>query len=161
MLTGCRLREILHLRWADGDFERGMLLLPDSKTGRKTMVLGAAAVEVLSKLPRLGSHVFPGATGDAPRNDLKRPWSLITRRAGLRGLRVHDLRHSYASIAAGVGLGLPIIGKLLGHTQASTTQRYAHLADDPVRRASEMISTAIAGAIGAQPHIRRRNEEEE
>ncbi len=147
MLTGCRLREILHLRWREVDLERALLLLEDSKTGRKTVVLGEAAMAVLAKVPRAGDYVFPGGAGDAPRSDLKRPWKLIRRRAGLQGLRVHDLRHSYASVAAGAGLGLPIIGKLLGHTQFSTTTRYTHLADDPLRRASELVSAEIATSI--------------
>lgn len=148
MLTGCRLREILNLRWREVDFERALLLLENSKTGRKTVVLGEAAMAVLAKLPRAGDYVFPGGAGDAPRSDLKRPWKLIRRRAGLQGLRIHDLRHSYASVAAGAGLGLPIIGKLLGHSQPSTTQRYAHLADDPLRQASEKIAESITAAMG-------------
>ena len=147
MLTGCRLREILNLRWREVDFERGLLLLEELKTGRKTVVLGEAAIEILRKLPRAGEHVFPGADGEKPRSDLKRPWELIRRRARLDGLRLHDLRHSYASVAVGANLGLPIIGKLLGHTQPSTTQRYAHLADDPLRAASDLIAAKIAGAM--------------
>jgi integrase len=74
---------------------------------------------------------------------LKRPWQAVARRAGLS----HDLRHTHASFGAGAGLGLPIIGKLLGHTQAATTQRYAHLDTDPLRRASERIGTEIAAAL--------------
>ena len=97
MLTGCRLREILNLRWDEVDFERGLLLLADSKTGRKAVVLNGAALHVLSKLPRIGRYVFPGTIGDKPRTDLKRPWSMIRRRAGLDGVRLHDLRHSFAS----------------------------------------------------------------
>jgi integrase len=147
-LTGCRLREVLNVRWEEVDFQRGLLLLPDSKTGRKAVVLGGAAVEVLRALPRVSNYVFPGADSAKPRTDLKRPWKLITRRAGLVGLRIHDLRHSYASVGVGAGLGLPIVGKLLGHTQPSTTARYGHLADDPVRQASEVISGQIAAAMG-------------
>jgi integrase len=79
--------------------------------------------------------------------DLKRPWETVARRAGLEGVRLHDLRHTYASFGAGGGLGLPIIGKLLGHTQASTKQRYAHLDADPLRRASEAIGGRIAAAL--------------
>jgi integrase len=148
MLTGCRLREILHLRWVEVDFERGFLLLADSKTGRKTVVLSRVASEILRSLPRVGEFVFLGASGDKPRSDLKRPWTLITRRAGVKGLRLHDLRHSFASVAVGAHFGLPVVGKLLGHAQAATTQRYAHLADDPVRQASEVVSTSIAVAMG-------------
>ena len=100
MLTGCRLREILNLRWREVDFERGLLLLEDSKTGRKPVMLGVAAISILTVLPRVGEYVFLGAGGDKPRSDLKRPWSLVTRHAGLEGLRLHDLRHSYASVSA-------------------------------------------------------------
>lgn len=150
MLTGCRLREILHLRWTEVDFERGLLLLEDSKTGRKTVVLGEAAMTILSGLMRTSEHVFPGIDGTKPRADLKRPWDLVTRRAGLDGVRLHDLRHSFASVAVGANLGLPIIGKLLGHTQPSTTQRYSHLADDPVRAASDLVANRIAAAMAKE-----------
>jgi integrase len=148
LLTGCRLREVLDLRWVDVDLSRKRLLLPDSKTGRRTILLSTLAVNLLAQLPRSGSCVFPGLDPDRPRTDLKRPWELIRKHAGLEGVRLHDLRHSYASIAAGAGLGLPVIGRLLGHTQASTTARYAHLADDPLRRASESVALEIAAAIG-------------
>ena len=76
------------------------------------------------------------------------PWQAISRRAGLEGVRLHDLRHTYASYGAGSGLGLPIIGRLLGHTQAATTARYAHLDNDPLRRASESIGGQLAAAMG-------------
>lgn len=152
LFTGARLREILHLKWSDIDWQFGMLNLGDSKTGKKAIVVNAPAMEVLSNLPRLGSYVIAGnsagAEDEKPRADLKRPWRAVAKRAGLEGVRIHDLRHSYASVGAGAGLGLPIIGKLLGHTQAATTQRYAHLADDPVRRASNQIGNAIAAAMG-------------
>ena len=145
--TGCGLREILHLKWEQVDFERGLLFLPESKTGKKTVILNAPALEVLNGLDRVGSYVVPGDDPNKPRADLKRPWAAVTKRAGLDGVRLHDLRHTYASFGAGGGLGLPIIGKLLGHTQASTTQRYAHLDSDPLRRASEHIGGRIAAAL--------------
>jgi integrase len=147
LFTGCRLREILHLKWEQVDLERGLLFLADSKTGRKTVILNALALAVLARLDRLGSYVVPGDDPEKPRADLKRPWEAVARRAGLDGARLHDLRHTYASFGAGGGLGLPIIGKLLGHTQASTTQRYAHLDVDPLRRASEAIGGRIAIAL--------------
>jgi integrase len=147
LFTGCRLREILHLKWDQVDPERGLLFLADSKTGRKTVILNAPALAVLSGLHRIGSYVVPGDDPEKPRADLKRPWEAVARRAGLEGVRLHDLRHTYASFGAGGGLGLPIIGKLLGHTQASTTQRYAHLDADPLRRASEAIGGRIAAAL--------------
>jgi len=140
LFTGCRLREILHLKWEHVDLERGLLFLADSKTGKKTVILNAPALAVLAGLDRLGSYVVPGDDPDRPRADLKRPWEAVARRAKLDGVRLHDLRHTYASFGAGGGLGLPIIGKLLGHTQATTTQRYAHLDADPLRRASDLRS---------------------
>ena len=147
LFTGARLREILHLKWEHVDFERGLLFLPESKTGKKTVVLNAPALAVLSTLPRIGHFVVAGDDPERPRTDLKRPWALVTREASLEGLRIHDLRHSFASFGAGGGLGLPIIGKLLGHTQSSTTLRYAHVGDDPLRRASESIAGQIAAAL--------------
>jgi integrase len=152
LFTGGRLGEILSLKWAHVDMERGLLLLPDSKTGRKTIVLNAPAMEVLAGLTRTGVYVVAGSSAgspdEKPRSDLKRPWGMVRKQAKLEGLRLHDLRHNFASFGAGGGLGLPIIGKLLGHTQAATTQRYAHLDADPLRRASDAIGAAIAGAMG-------------
>ena len=147
-MTGCRLREILHLRWTQVDFERGILRLPDTKTGSRHVLLGGAALAILAGLPRIGPFVFPGQQAEKPRTDLKRPWAAIQSLANLPDVRLHDLRHSYASVGAGSGLGLPILGKLLGHTQPSTTARYAHLADDPLRRASESITAEIGRAMG-------------
>jgi integrase len=147
LFTGARLREILHLRWEHVDFERGLLLLPDSKTGRKTITLNAPSLAVLQSLDRIGPFVIAGANPDIPRADLKKPWTAVTKAASLPGLRIHDLRHSFASIGAGAGLGLPIVGKLLGHTQAATTQRYAHLDADPIRRAADAIGVTIAAAL--------------
>jgi integrase len=147
LFTGCRLREILHLQWAQVDLERGLIFLPDSKSGRKTVILNAPAMAVLGELERVGPCVVPGDDPQKARADLKRPWDAVAKRAGLEGVRLHDLRHTYASFGAGGGFGLPIIGKLLGHTQASTTQRYAHLDADPLRRASDAIGSRIAAAL--------------
>jgi integrase len=152
LLTGCRLGEILHLRWADVDLERGVLFLPDSKTGRKTVVLNAPAMAILTELPRVGIYVIAGddagAADEKARSDLKRPWRAVSKRAKLAGVRLHDLRHTHASFGAAGGFGLPIIGKLLGHKQAATTARYAHLDVDPLRRAAEHIGNRIAAAMG-------------
>jgi integrase len=150
LFTGCRLREILHLKWEHVDFERGLLFLPESKTGKKTVVLNAPALAVLKGLDRVGQYVVAGDDPDEPRADLKRPWVMVTREAGLDGLRIHDLRHSFASFGAGGGLGLPIVGKLLGHANAVTTARYAHLDADPLRVASERIAGTIAAAMGEE-----------
>lgn len=152
MLTGCRLREILHLRWSDVDLERGLAFLPDSKTGKKTVLLSAAAVAVINEIPKVGVYIVAsesaGRKDEKPRADLKRPWAAITKKAGLDGLRIHDLRHSFASVGAWSGLGLPVIGKLLGHADAKTTQRYAHIADDAARRGADVIADQIAAAMG-------------
>jgi integrase len=147
LFTGCRLREILNLKWEYVDLERGVLFLPDSKSGRKTIILNAPAMTVLNGLERISPFVVPGDRPENPRADLKRPWEAITTRAGLSGIRLHDLRHTYASFGAGGGLGLPIIGRLLGHSQVSTTARYAHLDNDPLRRASEAIAGRISAAL--------------
>jgi integrase len=129
-----------------------VLFLSDSKTGRKTVVLNAPAMAILAELPRVGSYVIAGddagAEDEKPRSDLKRPWRAVSKRANLAGVRLHDLRHTHASFGAAGGLGLPIIGKLLGHKQATTTARYAHLDVDPLRRASEHIGSRIAAAMG-------------
>ena len=152
LFTGARLREILHLRWDHVDFERGLLLLPDSKTGRKAITLSAPALAVLQSLERIGAFVMPSANPDTPRADLNKPWAAVIEAASLPGQRIHDLRHSFASVGAGAGLGLPIVGKLLGNTQAATTQRYAHLDADPIRRAADAIGATIAVALdGAEP----------
>jgi integrase len=153
ILTGARLREILHAKWAEVDFERGMIFLPDSKTGRRPIYLSAAALAVLVGLPRIhgNPHLVAGAIEGKPRADLKKPWTAVQRAAGLEGVRLHDLRHSYASVGAGASLGLVVIGKLLGHSQASTTQRYAHLDSDPMRRAADTIGATISAALDGRP----------
>lgn len=151
LFTGCRLREILHLRWQDVDFERGMLILPDSKTGRKPVILSAPALAVLNSLKRVGEYVVPGDDLKKPRHDLKKPWGRISAHAGLDGVRLHDLRHTFASTAAAGGASLPIIGKLLGHAQPTTTQRYAHLADDPLRAVADRVGAQVAAALGGAP----------
>lgn len=154
IFTGARLREILHLRWENVDLERGLLLLPESKTGKKTIVLNAPALAVLIALSRVGTYVIAGDTAgtadEKPRADLKRPWAVVSRQADLKGVRLHDLRHNFAAFGAGGGMGLPIIGKLLGHTQPQTTARYAHLDADPLRKAADTIGATIAAAMGEQ-----------
>jgi integrase len=154
LLTGCRLREILHLRWEFVDLEEGLLLLPDSKTGAKTVFLSAPAQEVLANIPRTRGNpwVIEGRKEKSHLSDLKGPWRRICRRAELDDLRLHDLRHSFAAIAAGLGLSLPMIGKLLGHTQPRTTARYAHLAADPMHEAANRIGEQLAAVKGEGEH---------
>jgi len=153
ILTGARLNEILTAKWSYIDFERGLMNLPTSKTGKKSIFLSAAALEVLSRLPRIegNPHIICGEKEGGCRADLKKPWAAITHAADLEGLRIHDLRHSFASVGAGGGLGLPIIGKLLGHSQPATTARYAHLDADPIRRAVEAIGNTISAALNRNP----------
>lgn len=121
----------------------------DSKTGRKPIYLSAAALDILANLPRIegNPYVIPGEKDGAPRADLKRPWASITKAAGLDGLRLHDIRHSFASVGAGASMGLPIIGRLLGHSQPQTTARYSHLHADPLRRAANTIGATISAAM--------------
>jgi integrase len=149
ILTGARLREILHAKWEQIDIEHGLIFLADSKTGKKPLYLSAAGQKVLADLPRIegNPHLIAGAKDGAPRADLKKPWAAVSRAAGLEGVRIHDLRHSFASFGAGASLGLPIIGKLLGHSQPTTTARYAHLDADPMRRAVETIGATIDAAM--------------
>ena len=149
LFTGARLGEILGLRWEYVDIERACLRLPDSKTGQKVLYLNAPALEVLAELPRVEGNPFVvcGEREGAHLVNLEKPWRRIRARAGLDDMRLHDLRHSYASFGAAGGLSLPMIGKLLGHTQAATTERYAHLAADPVRAANEAIGERIAAAM--------------
>jgi integrase len=149
ILTGARLREILDAKWSQVDLERGVIFLADSKTGKKPIYLSGAAQAVLAALPRIegNPHIIAGAKGGAPRSDLKKPWAAVTKAASLESVRLHDLRHSFASVGAGASMGLPVIGKLLGHSQAATTHRYAHLDADPLRRAVDTIGATIAAAM--------------
>ncbi|PWR21612.1 site-specific integrase [Zavarzinia compransoris] len=150
LLTGCRLREIQTLKWAYVDLDEHQIDLPDSKTGAKTVHLGEAAVELLKKLPQADGnpHVIAGKFKDTHLTDLQRPWRRIRKAAGLDNVRIHDLRHTFASGGLLVGESLPMIGKLLGHTQVQTTARYAHLANDPVKAAATRISERLAAALG-------------
>ena len=153
LFTGARKQEILGLRWAEVDFDRGALHLPDSKTGKKTILLNAPALAVLTDLPRIADNPFviPGAKSGAQLKNINRSWEAVRHHAGLEGFRLHDLRHTFASFGAGAKFGLPMIGKLLGHTQPSTTSRYAHLADDPLRQANDAIGSAIKAAFDGAP----------
>jgi integrase len=149
IFTGARKREIEALRWSEIDFQSGYIQLADSKTGQKAFPLNAGALEVLNGLVRLGDSefVFPGYRSGGHYQGTPKVWSRIRMTAGLEGVRLHDLRHSFASIAVSGGASLPIIGALLGHENSATTQRYAHLHDDPLRAASEAIGSKIAASL--------------
>jgi integrase len=142
LLTGCRLRAHVYL-------DERELRLPDSKTGAKTVHLGAAAIALLRSLPRveMNPFVIAGKNAGSYLTDLQRPWRRIRGAAGLEDVRIYDLRHTFASGGLAVGEGLPMIGKLLGHTQVQTTARYAHLAADPVKQAADKIAERLAGAL--------------
>ena len=149
ILTGCRSSEILTLHWQHVDFERRCLNLPDSKTGRKTIVLNVGALQVLASLEQIDGnpHVVPGSRPGSHYSSLQRLWNRICQEAELEGVRIHDLRHTFASFGVNTGHDLTVIGKLLGHSKILTTQRYAHLADDPVRQATERIGADITAAM--------------
>jgi integrase len=149
LLTGCRLSEIQRLRWEHVYLDEGELRLPDSKTGAKTVHLGAAAIALLRSLPRVEKNPFviAGKNSGWYLTDLQRPWRRIRSVAVLNEVRIHDLRHTFASGGLAVGEGLSMIGKLLGHTQVQTTARYAHLAADPVKQAADKIAERLAGAL--------------
>jgi integrase len=146
VFTGARLSEVLGLQWDWVSLDRGEARLPDSKTGAKTIHLPPPALAVLAGLPRLeGNPYVLGARRST--TFIEKPWRAIRETAGLSDVRLHDLRHAFASVAASAGMGLPIIGKMLGHTQAQTTQRYAHLASDPVKAAAATVASRIEQAM--------------
>ena len=149
MLTGCRKSEVLSLRWEDVALGESELRLADSKTGARVVPLPPAAVELLAALPRLPGNpwVIPGAKPGARLSGLDHAWRKVRKRAGLHDVRVHDLRHSYASRALALGENLTMIGKLLGHSHIQTTSRYAHLARDTVRETAERIARSIAADL--------------
>ena len=151
LLIGYRLGEVLNLRWADLDFERRFLLLPDSKTGAKTVYLSEAASRVLRDIEQCeGSpYVFPGKRSSEPLRSIRVPWKHVCKAARLDNLRLHDLRHSFASVGAASGLSLPMIGALLGHSQPNTTARYAHLAASPLHQAADEIGARISKAMNS------------
>ena len=150
ILTGCRLNEIMTLKWAYVDFQAGALRLPDSKTGARVVHIGPPALAVLESIERRADnpYVIAGKKPGTHLTDLQHPWRRIRKRAGIDDVRIHDLRHSFASGAVALGESLPMIGKLLGHTQVQTTARYAHLAADPVKAAAERVSGQIAALLG-------------
>lgn len=147
LFTGCRKSEILSLRWDYIDYDNKAMFLPESKTGRKTIYLNAPVLEILAPLPRKDGNpwVLPNRFGHPNRhfNGLGHIWERVRKKAGLHQVRLHDLRHTYASKGVGLGVGLPIIGGLLGHALPTTTAKYAHLASDPVRDAGERIAARL------------------
>ena len=164
LLTGARRGELLGCTWDQFDLERGIWVKPASLTKQRrlhTVPLNGPARKLLADLKTAADaenarrgrsglpaidHVFPAATGTQPQGDLKRTWASICHAADLKDLRFHDLRHAFASFLASSGHNLPLIGQLLGHSNAATTQRYAHLLLDPQREATERVGNIIANA---------------
>lgn len=150
VLTGARKGEIEKLRWSEVDLSAGWLRLGDSKTGAKAVPVGSAVIDILSA--RKGSSaregwVFPAETGEGYFVGTPRIWNIVRKRAGLPDVRLHDARHSHASLAAADGQSLQVIGAILGHKDVKTTSRYAHLADSPLRRAADRVSELADAAM--------------
>ena len=145
MLTGCRLGEIVTLRWEDVDLEAGELGLRDAKTGARQVALSPAAVRVLSTIPRVAdnSWVIAGRKPGTRLGNLNASWLVVRARAGLKDVRLHDLRHHFASRALALGESLTMIGKLLGHRKVQTTARYAHLAQDSVKASAARVAESL------------------
>ena len=145
MLTGCRLGEVLTLKWSDIDRKAGELRLRDAKTGARMVPLSPAALEVLAGIERVrrSPWVFPGKRLDRHLSDLRPNWYWVRERAEVEDVRIHDLRHSFASRALALGLPLPMIGRLLGHTDVGSTARYAHLS----REAEKVAAARVGGSI--------------
>ncbi len=148
-LTGCRKNEILSLKWSDIDSRRGFLRFADSKTGAKVLPVAKPVLDYLDTLPRVENnpYVLPGSKEGSHYAGLQQVWEILRVGIGLSDVRLHDLRHSFASVGADEGNSLLVIGRLLGHTKAATTQRYAHLTLDPVKAAAERISGRIASNL--------------
>jgi integrase len=147
-LTGARRGEILDLAWDHVDLARGTLHLPDSKTGEKVILLDDHAVSLLQSLPKTGPWVFPSSKKPGTAlHDIRKTWVRVLDKAEIKGVRIHDLRHTHASVGAASGLSLPLIGGLLGHRRAATTERYAHLADHAQRAAARIVQQQIARAL--------------
>lgn len=151
-LTGCRENEILSLRWSEVDFERGYIRLDDSKTGKSIRPLNQSAAAILEGLPVVDGnpHVLPGLKPNSSLREIKRVWYAVRHAAKLDGVRLHDLRHSFASVPAASGESLLVVKSLLGHKNVATTERYAHLGDDPVRRAANRAGDSISSWLNSE-----------
>jgi integrase len=151
-LTGCRRNEICGLRWTECDLERGLLIFADTKTGRSVRPLGAAAVALLESLKKSAAkdepYVFPAERGEGFYQGAKGVWAEVRKKAGLPDVTPHTLRHSVGSAAASAGEALLMVGSILGHKNARSTQLYAHIAHDPARLAADRATRAFAEALG-------------
>ena len=138
LMTGARLQEVLTMKWEYVDFENGKIHLPDSKSGKKTIWLSDRAKDYIDAIPhkRGNPYVFPGQRKGSRLINIQKPWRKLRAIAGLDNVRIHDLRHTYASLAVSQNLSLPIVGKLLGHKSTKSTERYAHLYDEVMKDAA-------------------------
>lgn len=167
-MTGARVGEVLNLRWDDVDRERGVVTVREHKTDRsgdepKELPLTPRLLALLDVLPRTVGHpfVFEGQRKREPLTDLRRPWSYARTVAGMEDVRLHDLRHTAASVGASGGLAgeedrdvpipLHLVGGVLGHRSLQSTQRYAHLQRDAKAAAASQIAETIAGALAREP----------
>lgn len=153
ILTGSRRNEVLSATWDQFDLEKGIWTKPAHTTKQKKMEhlpLSSQVIHLLKKMKKkaITNLLFPGKVEGASLQDIKKAWNTIRNRAGLSNVRLHDLRHTHASHLVSSGLSLSIVGKLLGHTQSSTTQRYAHLADTPLREAAELFGLKMEKLAG-------------
>jgi integrase len=167
MLTGCRPGEAMLATWAQFDAQPGFWIKPSAHTKQRKehrLPLGAPALQLIADIrDRRGEvaaddYVFPGQKNGQPLQQLRSCWDAVCEHAGLTGVRIYDLRHTFAATGAGGGLSLPLIGRLLGHTQHRTTQRYAHLADDPLREAADKVTAAISRAGQGGKIVRLRSD---
>lgn len=150
LLTGARRNEVTQAKWEFVDWQAKTLKVPISKTGRpRSIALNARAIELLQIIPRKSEYIFPSPVTGRPSSSLHFPWTRIRRRAHLENLRLHDLRHSYASFLVNGGVSLYVVQGLLGHTQPRTTQRYAHLSQDTLLNAAEVVSAALGDGAGS------------
>ena len=152
-LTGCRRDEIAGLKWSEVDFERGLLILDDTKTGKSVRPLGAAALALLESISRVSGtdYVFPAEVGDGYYQSMKRLWGRVVKKAGLTGVTPHTLRHTIGSTAVSSGEALALTGAILGHANPRSTAIYAHVQHDPSRRAADRVSKKIADALSGKP----------
>jgi integrase len=157
LLTGARRGELLAAKWADIDLNSGTWVKPGATTKQRTehrVPLSAAACALLAEMREQAGEdadwIFPASRGSGPRPHINEAWIRLRKAANLGGARLHDLRHTHASILASSGLSLPVIGRLLGHTTAQTTLRYSHLQDDPLRVAVERVSAVLSGRAPAE-----------
>ncbi|MBI3567558.1 MAG: tyrosine-type recombinase/integrase [Gemmatimonadetes bacterium] len=152
LLSGWREQEVLSLRWDAIDLDNGVVLLSETKGGRSRRPVGDAAVEVLRRLPRVDGSpfVFHGRRPNAPLVEIKHVWHAIRHAAGLADVREHDLRHTFASASMEGGTPLYTTGQLIGHRDVSSTARYAHIGNDPLKRAANITSAALEAQLAGE-----------